>query len=69
MNILQVEQGERIQTMIHTRDIEHGENRFLFMVTRAGTVKRLPVITLKNLRSNGIRALRMEEGRCSDRRP
>ena len=46
--------------MIHTRDIEHGENRFLFMVTRAGTVKRLPVITLKNLRSNGIRALRME---------
>ena len=62
VNILQVEQGERIQTMIHTRDIEHGENRFLFMVTRAGTVKRLPVITLKNLRSNGIRALRMEEG-------
>ena len=62
VNILQVEQGERIQTMIHTRDIEHSENRFLFMVTRAGTVKRLPVITLKNLRSNGIRALRMEEG-------
>ncbi len=28
------------------------------MVTRNGTVKRLPVETLKNLRNNGIRALR-----------
>ena len=61
INILQVEQGERVQTMIHTRNIEDNENRFLFMVTKHGTVKRLPVVTLKNLRNNGIRALRMEE--------
>ena len=32
------------------------------MVTRNGTVKRLPVGTLRNLRNNGIRALRMDEG-------
>ena len=62
VNILQVEQGERVQTMIHTRNIEDAENRFLFMVTKNGTVKRLPVSTLKNLRNNGIRALRMDEG-------
>ena len=62
VNILQVEQGERVQTMIHTRNIEDEENRFLFMVTRNGTVKRLPVGTLRNLRNNGIRALRMDEG-------
>ena len=62
VNILQVEQGERVQTMVHTRNIEDEENRFLVMVTRNGTVKRLPVGTLKNLRNNGIRALRMEEG-------
>ncbi|MDD5931335.1 MAG: DNA gyrase subunit A [Oscillospiraceae bacterium] len=62
VNILQVEQGERIQTMIHTRNIEDEENRFLFMVTRNGTVKRLPVGTLRNLRNNGIRALNMDEG-------
>ena len=62
VNILQVEPGERIQTMIHTRNIEDSENRFLFMVTRNGTVKRLPVATLKHLRNNGIRALRMDEG-------
>jgi DNA gyrase subunit A len=61
VNILQVEQGERVQTMIHTRSIED-DGRFLFMVTRNGTVKRLPAHTLKNLRNNGIRALRMDEG-------
>ena len=32
------------------------------MVTRNGTVKRLPANTLKNLRNNGLRALRMDEG-------
>ena len=62
VNILQVEQGERVQTMVHTRDIENEEDRYLVMVTRQGTVKRLPVGTLKNLRNNGIRALRMDEG-------
>ena len=61
VNILQVEQGERIQTMLHTRSIED-DGRFLVMVTRNGTVKRLPGNTLKNLRNNGIRALTMEEG-------
>ena len=62
VNILQVEPGERVQTMIHTRNIEDEEGRYLFMVTRNGTVKRLPVGTLRNLRNNGIRALTMDEG-------
>ena len=61
INILQVEQGERVQTMLHYREKEN-EKLFLFMVTRDGTVKRLPVQTLKNLRNNGIRALRLDEG-------
>ncbi len=61
VNILQVEQGEKIQAMIHTRSIDD-DGRYLFMVTRNGTVKRLPAKTLKNLRNNGIRALRLEEG-------
>ena len=62
VNILQVEQGERVQAMIHTRDIENEEDRFLVMVTRNGTVKRLPVGTLRNLRNNGIRAITLDEG-------
>ena len=61
VNILQVEQGERVQTMIHTRSIED-DGRFLFMATRNGTVKRLPGSALKNLRNVGLRALTMDEG-------
>ena len=61
VNILQVEPGERVQTMIHTASIQD-DGRYLVMVTRNGTVKRLPANALKNLRNNGIRALRMEEG-------
>ena len=61
VNILQVEQGERVQAMLHYRERED-EELYLFMVTRQGTVKRLPVRTLKNLRNNGIRALRLDEG-------
>ena len=60
VNILQVEQGERVQAMVHTRSIED-DGRFLFMVTRNGVVKRLPAGSLKNLRNNGIRALSMTE--------
>ena len=61
VNILPVEPGERISAMIHTNDISTGE-RFLVMVTRSGTIKRLPGESLRNLRSNGIRALTLEEG-------
>ena len=61
VNIIQVEMGERVQAMIHFRDL-NAENLFLTMVTRNGTVKRLPVETLKNLRNNGIRALNLDEG-------
>ena len=61
VNILQVEQGARVQTMIHFRDTGN-EELYLVMVTRNGTVKRLPVSTLKNLRNNGIRALTLDEG-------
>ena len=47
--------------MLHYR--ETGEEQlYLMMVTRNGTVKRLPVEALKNLRNNGIRALTMDEG-------
>ena len=61
INILQIEQGERVQAMLHYR--ETGEDQlYLMMVTRNGTVKRLPVEALKNLRNNGIRALTMDDG-------
>ena len=61
INIIQVESGERVQTMLHFRETSDDEV-FLTMITRNGTVKRLPVSTLKNLRNNGIRALTLDEG-------
>ena len=61
VNVLPVEQGERVSAMINTDDISTGE-RFLVMVTRNGTVKRLPGESLRNLRSNGIRAITLDEG-------
>ena len=61
VNVLQVEQGEKVQTMIHTRELTNDEV-YLMMFTRNGTVKRLPVSTLKNIRQSGIRALRLDEG-------
>ena len=61
VNLIQVEPGERVQTMLHYRPGTEGK-LFLTMVTRNGTVKRLPVETLKNLKNIGIRALTLEEG-------
>ena len=61
VNIIQVETGERVQAMLHFREQSEDE-LYLFMTTRNGTVKRLEVSALKNLRNNGIRALTLDEG-------
>ena len=61
VNILQVEPGERVQTMLHFRETGE-EELYLFMVTRQGTVKRLAVSAMKNIRASGIRALTLDEG-------
>ena len=61
VNIIQVETGERVQAMLHFRETGD-EELYLFMTTRDGTVKRLEVRALKNLRNNGIRALTLDEG-------
>ena len=61
VNILQVETGERVQAMLHFRE-QSEQELYLFMTTRNGTVKRLEVSALKNLRNNGIRALTLDEG-------
>ena len=61
VNIIQVETGEKVQAMLHFRETGD-EQLYLFMTTRNGTVKRLEVSALKNLRNNGIRALTLDEG-------
>ena len=61
VNVIQVETGEKVQAMLHFRETED-EPLYLFMTTRNGTVKRLPVDQLKNIRQSGIRALTLDEG-------
>ena len=60
VNILPLQPSERISAMIHARDYD--EDAYLVFVTRDGTVKRLAQSALKNIRSNGIRALNLDEG-------
>ena len=63
VNVLQVEQDEKVAVMIHTRDISEGdEPRYLTMFTRNGTVKRLDASALRSLRSNGLRVILLDEG-------
>ena len=64
VNILQIETDERVQAMIHYRPSEETDDSRLqlTMVTENGTVKRVAVSAFRNLRQNGIRALRLDEG-------
>ena len=63
VNILPIENGdvpEKVSAMIRGRGYE--EDKYLFFVTRGGTVKRMAQSALRNIRSNGIRALKLDEG-------
>ena len=60
INILPLEQGETVTAMVITREFH--EEEFLVMVTRRGTVKRIPLIALNTRRTTGIRAITLEEG-------
>ena len=59
VNVLPLEPGEAVTAMVVTR--EFYENEFLMMVTKNGTVKRIPFIALKTNRKTGIRAITLDE--------
>ena len=60
VNILPLEAGESVTAMVITR--EFNEEEYLMMVTRNGTVKRIPLVALQTNRRTGIRALTLDEG-------
>ena len=60
VNILPLEPGENVTAMVITREFD--ENEYLMMVTKNGTVKRIPFVALKTNRKTGIRALTLDEG-------
>ncbi len=60
VNILPLEEGENITSMLPIREYEEG--KFIFMATASGTVKKTPLISFARQRSVGLRALELEEG-------
>lgn len=60
VNIIPVEPGERVNAMLHIREM--ADDAYLVMATRNGTVKRMELAALKNIRNSGIRALGLDEG-------
>ena len=60
VNLLPLEQDERVTAMIPVRDM--GEQAFLFMVTKGGTVKKTWLYNLNTARKAGVRALNLDEG-------
>ena len=60
VNILPLEQGERVTVMLLTR--EFTDHEYLMMVTRGGTVKRIRLDALYTARKAGIRALSLDDG-------
>ena len=60
VNVLPLEPGEQVTAVVTTREFESDE--YLMMVTRSGTIKRIPFIALKTNRKGGIRAITLEEG-------
>ena len=60
INILPLEQDETVTATVITR--EFNEHEYLMMVTRRGTVKRIPFVALNTRRRTGIRAITLEEG-------
>ena len=60
VNVLPLDPEESVTAMVVTREFD--ENEYLMMVTRNGTVKRIPFIALKTNRKTGIRAITLDEG-------
>ena len=60
VNVLPLDPGESVTAMVITREFD--ENEYLMMVTKYGTVKRIPFIALKTNRKGGIRAITLDEG-------
>jgi DNA gyrase subunit A len=60
VNILPLEEGESITSMLPIRVYEEG--KFIFMATASGTVKKTPLENFSRQRSSGLKAIELEEG-------
>ena len=60
VNLINIEKGEKIQTIIPIRTFEDG--KYLVMCTKNGTIKKTELILYKNLRKVGLRAIELRDG-------
>ena len=60
VNLLKLDEGESIQTIINVES-ERSDDAYLFFTTRAGIVKRTSVKKFANIRQNGLKALNLKD--------
>ena len=60
VNILPLDEGESITSMLPLREYEEG--KFIFMATTSGTVKKVPLQAFSRQRSVGLIAIELAEG-------
>ena len=60
VNLLKLDEGESIQTIINVES-ERSDDAYIFFTTRAGIVKRTSVKEFANIRQNGLKALNLKE--------
>ena len=60
VNLLKLDEGETIQTIINVQ-AEHNDHSYLFFTTRHGVVKRTSVTEFANIRQNGLKALNLKD--------
>ncbi len=59
VNLLPLEEGEKINAMLRVR--EYSEDKFVFMATASGVVKKTPLVEFERQRSNGKIAIDLSE--------
>ncbi len=60
-NLISLQPGETVRTMLAVRDLEE-ESKYVFFVTRNGTVKKTELKDFSHVMSRGIIAINIEEG-------
>jgi len=61
VNLLKLDEGETIQTIINVQQ-DRSDDSYLFFTTRHGVVKRTSVTEFANIRQNGLKALNLKDG-------
>ena len=60
VNLLKLDEGETIQTIINVQQ-DRSDDSYLFFTTRHGVVKRTSVTEFANIRQNGLKALNLKD--------